>query len=71
MHKCIWCGTAIETGVQYRYERVRGPDGMDFNSWHLECDAAHREGMQHYGDDEFTPYDNERPPQLQHGEQHG
>jgi len=61
-HKCIWCGQAIEPGIQYRYERVRGPDGMDFNPWHLECDEAHREGCRRDGDDEFSPYDNERPP---------
>lgn len=60
-HKCIWCGQAIEPGTEYRYERVRGPDGMDFNPWHLECDEAHREVSREYGDDEFTPYDNERP----------
>lgn len=36
---------------------------MDFNPWHLECDEAHREVIRLYGDDEFTPYDNERPSQ--------
>lgn len=60
-HKCIWCGQSIWSGTQYRYERVRGPDGMDFNKWHLECDEAHREAIRFDGDDEFVPYDNERP----------
>ncbi len=60
-HKCIWCGQAVVAGSTYRYERVRGPDGMDFNHWHLECDEAHREICRRYGDDEFVPYDNERP----------
>lgn len=60
-HKCIWCGQSIEIGARYRYERVRGPDGMDFNPWHLECDEAHREASRVDHDGEFTPYDNERP----------
>lgn len=69
-HACIWCGHPIEPGTQYRYERVRGPDGMDFNPWHLECDEAHREVCRLDGDDEFTPYDNERPAQTV-GDKHG
>lgn len=38
---------------------------MDFNPWHLECSDAHEEGCRLDGDDEFTPYDNERPA-VQH-----
>lgn len=61
-HKCIWCGQLIVIGDRYRYERVRGPEGMGFNPWHLECDEAHREMCREYGDDEFSPYSYERPP---------
>ncbi len=70
-HTCVWCGQPIDAGTQYRYERVRGPDGMNFNPWHLECDEAHREIFRITGDDEFTMHDNERPALTQTGDSNG
>ena len=60
-HRCIWCGERIERGEQYL--RVIGKFEGDLLSdpYHLECREAAQADFDD-GEDEFCPYDNERPP---------
>lgn len=62
-HRCIWCGQQIEAGEKYRCERSVYDGEMQDHAWHAECDADAAEQFRH-GEDEFSPYENERPPKL-------
>ena len=68
-HQCIWCGQPIRVGETYRHERSIFQGEFQNHHWHPECDEVFTDICTH-GEEEFTPYDNERP-QVQHSEPHG
>lgn len=56
-HRCIWCGQRINLGARYIDERSIYDGNIQRHRWHPEChEDARREG-----EEELTPYDNERP----------
>ncbi len=60
-HVCIWCGQKIEPRMEYLDERSVYDNQIYRQRWHPEChDAA---GTEYFnsGEEEFTPWDNERP----------
>ena len=59
-YKCIWCGERIPVGEQHRHE-ISKYDGLQDHRWHREC---HEDAAEYFrgGEEEFSPYDNERPP---------
>jgi predicted RNA-binding Zn-ribbon protein involved in translation (DUF1610 family) len=61
LHRCSWCGQRIEIGDSYK--RWRCYDGGEAGTvkMHPECDEACAEELRKYGENEFMPYDNERP----------
>jgi hypothetical protein len=60
-HRCIWCGQHIEPGEKYRRERSVYDGEMQDHKWHPECDADAAVQFRD-GEEEFAPYENERPP---------
>jgi hypothetical protein len=60
-HRCIWCGESIPSGEKYRHERSVYDGSMQDHKWHLECDADFAEGLRNGDDQEFIPYNAERP----------
>ncbi len=60
-HRCTWCGESIAPGSEYlRWMSV--DDSMYTNKMHRECfDACHEE-CGYWGEDEYRPFDNQRPP---------
>lgn len=59
-HLCIWCGQKIPAGTVYYAERSVFDGEMQNHHWHEECkDAA--DDYFSAGEEEFCPYDNERP----------
>jgi hypothetical protein len=60
-HRCIWCGESILPGEQYRDERSSYCGSFQHHRWHPECDEAFKAELSAGGDEEFSPYDNERP----------
>lgn len=60
-HICSWCGQRIETGDAYK--RWRCYDGIDAGTvkMHPECCDVCTAELRKSGENEFTPYDNERP----------
>jgi len=63
-HVCIWCGELIAPGFTYFDERSVYDGTVQRHRWHPECQAASREYSRESGEDEFDPYDNNRPPAL-------
>lgn len=62
LHRCVWCGQAIEVGSRYRYVRGVFEGEPQSNHFHLECNAAARAlAIEAGGDGEFVPHENERP----------
>lgn len=61
VHRCIWCGQTIEPSTQYRVESSRYDGQWQNFKWHLECNKAFASHFSREGE-EFTPYENERPP---------
>lgn len=59
-HRCIWCGQTIEAGASYKDERSVYDGSIQRHRWHPECLVVAQEGFGK-GEDEFTPYENERP----------
>lgn len=59
-HQCIYCAETIAAGEGY-CSQTGNYDGRWYeNKMHPECFADAFDG----GDDEFTPYSNERPKEL-------
>ena len=63
-HRCIWCGQAIEAGSTYKDERSVGDGRIQRHRWHPECLADQGRLCREWGEDEFTPWENERPAPL-------
>jgi hypothetical protein len=60
-HRCIWCGESIPIGEKHRHEKSIYCGTFQDHRWHLECrDAANAE-LFDQGEEEFAPFDNERP----------
>jgi hypothetical protein len=59
-HVCTWCGQSIQPSETY-HRWISVDDSMFTNKMHPECvDACHEE-LRKWNDDEYHPYDNERP----------
>lgn len=59
-HRCTWCGQHILAGTKYnKWSSV--DDGWFMNKMHDECYDAMHEEFRLSWDNEYTPYDNERP----------
>ena len=66
-YRCIWCSESILAGARYVREFSIFDGDVQKHCWHPECkDAAHTL-FQEEGEDEFAPWENERP--LSAGEQ--
>ena len=63
-HRCIWCGEPILSGTKYLFQRIRWEGSVHTQHWHFECEQAQQQEGRETGEWEFSPYDNERPPQL-------
>lgn len=63
-HVCTWCGEDI--GIGERYARWMSIDEKAYtNKMHIECTDACREYCKWSDDGVYTPYDNERPGELE------
>lgn len=60
-HRCIWCGENIPKGSKYVAERSVFDGEMQNHHWHVECIADCRRSNDEEYEDEFTPFENERP----------
>lgn len=59
-HRCTWCGQEIAKGERYdMWKSV--DDGWFTNRMHPECVEACDEECREFHDNEYHPYDNERP----------
>lgn len=59
-HQCTWCGQPIAKGESHQmWKSVDG--GWFTNRMHPECVQACNEECSEWNDDEYHPYDNERP----------
>lgn len=56
-HRCTYCGERIEPGERYRYVTGTFEGRWYASKLHIECNNELNES----GEDEFTPYSNERP----------
>jgi len=59
-HKCIWCGESILPSEKHRHEISNYCGELQDHRWHAECDEAAGEHFSN-GEEEFAPYDNDRP----------
>ncbi len=60
-HRCIWCGQRVAIGEQYDDERSVYDGNIQRHRWHPECHKDSEEYFRSSGEEEFDPYDNERP----------
>lgn len=61
VHRCTWCGEKIERRFPY-VRWVSIDDSVFTNKMHTECLKACRAETAFYGDDDYEPFDNKRPP---------
>lgn len=61
VHQCIWCGEMVHAGEQYRYYSIVFEGELQSNHMHPECFAACNEELLDSRENEFTPYEHERP----------
>jgi len=59
-HRCSWCGEPINPGEEYTRWRYYGDDGVGTVKMHPECEAAQQREVDQGGENEFTPYEQER-----------
>lgn len=59
-HVCTWCAEKILKGEQY-YRWASVDDTWYTSKMHVECRDACLEDHACYGDNEYMPYNNERP----------
>lgn len=60
-YRCIWCGESILPGQQYVREFSTYCGDIQRHNWHPECKGAAEDFFREEGEDEFSPYENERP----------
>lgn len=60
-HRCIWCGQRIAIGESYDDERSVYDGNVQRHRWHPECRTFASDEIFEMGEEEFTPWDNERP----------
>lgn len=71
-HLCSWCGQHINPGETYKTWNSVDGDSWHTNKMHTECESAMQEETRMYGENEYTPYEHERPePAKQGGVSHG
>ena len=56
-HRCAYCGGAILAGDSYSHQKGRWDDRWFDAKMHHEC----HEDLCESGEEEYTPYANERP----------
>jgi hypothetical protein len=66
-YRCIWCGEQIPIGTRYVREFSVYDGDVQKHNWHPECKGAAEEFFRETGEDDFAPWENERP--LSHAEQ--
>ena len=66
-YRCIWCGESIFAGTKYVREFSVYDGDVQKHCWHPECKDAANDFFREEGEDEFAPWENERPPSF--GEQ--
>ena len=60
-YRCIWCGESILPDTKYVREFSVYDGDVQKHCWHQECkDTAHK-FFREEGEDEFAPWENERP----------
>lgn len=59
-YRCIWCGELIQPGTLYVREFSTFDGDVQKFCWHPECKDAADTYFQS-GEDEFSPWENERP----------
>lgn len=60
-HRCTWCSQAIAPGDSYR-RWTTFDDAAFVSKMHPECVGACDEECREYGESEYIPWNNERPP---------
>lgn len=60
-HACIWCGHDILAGESYKDERSVYDGNIQRHRWHHECHEDSVKYFRESGEEEFDPYQNERP----------
>ena len=60
-HRCIWCGQAIAVADPYLDERSVYDGNVQRHRWHPECDKAALDYFRESHEEEFQPWENERP----------
>jgi hypothetical protein len=60
-HRCTWCAQVIAKGETYK-RWVSFDDSAYTNKMHPECESACNEECREWGENEYTAYQNERPP---------
>lgn len=60
-HQCTWCGQEIEKGEEYKIWSGVCDGVWSTSKMHPECADACQEEAKEWGNDEYTPYTNERP----------
>jgi hypothetical protein len=63
-YRCIWCGELVLPGTSYVREFSVYYGDVQKHAWHPECRDASAEYFRSGEDDEFMPWDNERPPSF-------
>jgi len=61
-HACIWCGQKIIPGEIYSDERSVYDGSIQRHRWHPECQERSWEIFRKEGEEEFSAYENRRPP---------
>ena len=62
IHRCSWCGQAIEIGMHYKRYRWFGDDGPSTVKMHPEClDYVDDLARNEWGPIEWIPGEGERP----------
>jgi hypothetical protein len=70
-HVCIWCGQKILAGEKYTDERSVYDGNIQRHRWHPECHDDSVKYFRESGEEEFTPWDNERPSLENNEVSHG
>ena len=60
-HRCVWCGEKILKGEKYRHEKSVYDDQMQDQKMHMECVKAADAYFKETREEEFDPYEHERP----------
>lgn len=60
-YHCIWCGQSIDRGEKYVYEAGVYCGDFQDQHWHPECIVEAQRTCFAQGEEDFTPWENQRP----------